>query len=154
MPRRVLIVEPDDHYRRTLFAAACDLGALATVRDSFQDARRLLATAGVDVLIANSRLGPYNGIHLVYLARQQQQPATCVVYGNDAGIGADAQQAGAFWERPQFLPFTLASILTAKLPDHDRRDPHRIDRRVTFRGGRRASDSPELHAAVTSLPRA
>ena len=153
MTRRVLIVDPDDQYRRVLFNAACDVGVLATVRSTFEDARKVIATTPIDALVTSSKLGTFNGIHLVYLLRQAREAALCIVYGDDPGIASDAQHAGAFWERPQFLPYTLAQYLSKPLPNTDRRDAHRIDRRITFRGGRRASDRPELHAAVSSLPR-
>ncbi|MCC7009148.1 MAG: hypothetical protein IT184_10050 [Acidobacteria bacterium] len=123
------------------------------MRETFQDARRDLAATPHDILVTNAKLGTFNGTQLVYLARQANPASTCIVHGDDPGMALDAQQAGAFWERSTFLPFGLPQFFSSTLPASDRRDPRRLDRRLTFRGGRRATDRVELHAAATTLPR-
>ena len=140
MSRHVLIVDPDDHLRRPLFEVACHAGCHTTTRRTFEEARQDLVTSPQDVLITSVKLEGFNGVHLVYLAHQANPEAICIVYGDDAGLGREAQQAGAFWERSIFLPYTISHYRTATLPPSDRRDVHRSDRL-------------ELYAAVAALPR-
>ena len=110
---------------------------------------RLFETPPPDLLVTNLRLGPFNGLHLVYLAQSANLPTICLTYGEhknttDVALAREAQLAGAFYEASYRLPHALPSYLQAELPERDRRDPARVDRRATFRGGRRATDLTEV----------
>jgi hypothetical protein len=110
---------------------------------------RLFETPPPDLLVTNLRLGPFNGLHLVYLAQSANLPTICLTYGEhknttDVALAREAQLAGAFYEASYRLPHALPAYLQATLPSRDRRDPSREDRRRTFRGGRRATDLTEV----------
>jgi hypothetical protein len=152
MSRLVLIVEPSPELGERLVEIARSVGRRAVSRASFEEARLDLAAWAPTTLITNLKLGAQNGIHLVYLAKTANPSAVCVVYGRpEAAFGRDAQKAGAFYERRNFLPFALPRYLTDDLPPADRRDVSRPDRRAVFRGGRRATDIDTLRT-VPSFP--
>ncbi len=141
MLTRVLIVEPDVATRARLQQAAT---AIADVyhHPEFLGARKRLFETSFDVLVTNLRLGPYTGLHLVYLVAAYDLSTRCVVYTDqhDLGLARDVQDAGAFYETLASLPVTLTAYLRSALPARDRRDPAVPDRRATVRGGRRCWD--------------
>src|SRR5436189_1573102 len=141
--RHILLVEPNDASRAILRAAVRSLAHVET-HAGFESARARLGVVPFDFLVANIRLGAYNGLHLVYVASTLNGASTrAIVYSDDRdlALAREAQLAGAFYESRQTLPTTLATYLTAELPARDRRDPARHDRRAIFRGGRRSSDA-------------
>jgi hypothetical protein len=139
MARHALVVEPHVARLLTLQQSIQDV-ALVDGCSSFAAGRTRLLRDHPDVLVANLRLGSYNGLHLVYLAT----PTTrSIVYMDreDHFLLREAQQAGAFVESPERLPSSVASYVRATLPARDRRDCTMCDRRQTPRGGRRAADA-------------
>jgi DNA-binding NarL/FixJ family response regulator len=142
----VLVAEPDLALGRCIQSASGMADGLACCRD-FHTAREALidfADSPIEALITNLRLADYNGLHLVLLAREENRRARCLVYTDrpDTYLIREAQALGAFFERTDRLPYALPAFLRAALPERDRRDPDRSDRRVAFRGGRRAADRP------------
>jgi DNA-binding NtrC family response regulator len=142
---RLLLAEPDAALSRSLANACGDLAQTTTCRD-FPCARALLLSCPPDVLVTNLRLADYNGLHLVLLAKAARPSTRCVVHSDrpDMYLVREAQTAGAFFERTERLGHVIASYLRAPLPAADRRNVARYDRRVTFRGGRRAADHAVL----------
>ena len=141
MRPRVLLVEPDSENRDALAAPMATIAEL-DVHAEFSTARVSLSTMRYDLLVTNIRLGQYNGLHLVYIARERG--TRCVVYEDhtDPFTAREAQSAGAFYESRQRLPIALPNYLLRVLPTVDRRNPGIADRRVTPRGGRRCTDPP------------
>ena len=140
---RLLIAEPDGAVRRMIHKA-CKQVVRATDCHDFQSARAQLTATHPDAIVTNLRLRDYNGLHLVLLAKASNRRARCIVHTSrpDPFLIREAQGIGAFFERTDRLPLALAGYLVADLPDRDRRDPECFDRRVAFRGGRRAVDQP------------
>jgi DNA-binding NtrC family response regulator len=140
-PIQVLVVEPDRTFARTLLAAIHGV-VEAEVHFTFETARRRLTAKPFDFLIANVRLGAYNGLHLVHLMPPREGGPAAIVYSAtpDLGLAREVQRAGAFYEIQECVPATLDAYLTHALPAHDRRDPALADRRAQFRGGRRCRD--------------
>jgi DNA-binding NtrC family response regulator len=117
----------------------------------FEGARTLLHSGrSIGVLISNLRLGEFNGIHLVYLAKLGAADTRALIYAgaHDPWLAREAQRAGAFYQRQAFLMFSLVNFLNAALPTSDRRSVNGIDRRTSFRGGRRTTDVASLHFAL------
>jgi DNA-binding NtrC family response regulator len=140
---RLLIAEPDGAVRRMIHKA-CAKSVRVTECADFQAARTELAAVRPDALVTNLRLQDYNGLHLVLLTRSSNRHARCVVHTSrpDPYLIREAQSIGAFYERTERVPLAIAGYLLADLPERDRRDPERVDRRHAFRGGRRAIDQP------------
>jgi len=137
----ILLVEPDDAVRHTLYDA---VGALAEVEPhrEFRTARARCLAGSFDFLVTNMRLGAYNGLHLAYLCMAGFGTPRVIVYtdARDPSLAREVQRAGAFYEVAACLPVTLAAYLTGMLPARDRREPARSDRRRQTRGGRRCWD--------------
>jgi hypothetical protein len=105
-------------------------------------------------LVVNLRLGEFNGIHLVYLAKlSAESDLRALVYArpHDALLAREAQRACAFYQRQAFVLFSLDGFLKAGLPAADRRDVGGVDRRLSFRGGRRTTDIASLHFTVSAV---
>ena len=87
MTLRVLLVDADPGSLRVgsawLQAAGCD----ATVCSSFEDAWRILDADPPDLLIADVRLGAFNGIHLVLRTKQRDARVRAVVTSTDPAGG-------------------------------------------------------------------
>jgi len=147
--RRVLAVDSDRKWLDALKERWNHLAEI-DVCTEFSVARvRLFETPPPDLLVTNLRLGPFNGLHLVFLAQSANLPTKCLTYGahdnaTNMALAREAQLAGAFYEASYRIPYALPSYLQTDLPDRDRRDPAREDRRHTFRGGRRATDLTEV----------
>ena len=152
--RHVLLVEPDAVFGSHLQQAVSDVADTRCV-SHFAAARSLLEQTPVDLLVTNLRLGAFNGLHLVYLARLVARGTRAVVYTEwlDTGLGRDVQRAGAFYETRPCLPYSLVSYVDAVLPLKDGRHLAVHDRRQTFRGGRRSADRPIFHGLPLSEAR-
>jgi DNA-binding NtrC family response regulator len=147
----VLIVETDAGFVSRFPHIVEELGYSSVTRTSFESARRELGRTDLVAAVANLRLGAFNGIHLAHIIRLTNVPARVLLYDrhHDDMLAREAQQAGAFYERGAFLPYSLRRFLAGALPEGDRRDVRVVDRRTSHRSGRRASDIPALHAAIT-----
>jgi hypothetical protein len=139
--KRLLLVEPDATVSQWL-RPTCERLARATICGDFLSARSQLLSAALDILVTNLRLGEYNGLHLVLLATSDGGVTRSVVYSDrpDPYLIREAQTLGAFFERTERLPFSLTGYAHFALPEKDRREASRYDRRGAFRGGRRSAD--------------
>jgi DNA-binding NtrC family response regulator len=138
--KHLLVVEPDATLGQRL-QSRCERIARATLCRDFLSARSQLLAAAPDLLVTNLRLEEYNGLHLVLLA--SADPVTRSIVHTDRPdpyLIREAQAIGAFFERTERLTHSLISYLQLPLPQKDRRDADRFDRRTAFRGGRRAAD--------------
>ena len=145
MLQRILLVEPNAELRQA-FAAIMATGATVQACADFPAARRALSGATYDLVVTNLRLGPFNGLHLVYLARARLIRSLVYEGQSDLFLAREAQSAGAFYETVERLPLVLLNYVMLELPPVDRRDPVQPDRRAMRRGGRRAADLAQLQA--------
>jgi DNA-binding NtrC family response regulator len=138
---RVLLAEPDAALRAHLSHVVSECAEIDLHRD-FLSARILLLAKPFEWVITNVRLGAYNGLHLLHLARSAGLPARFLVYadGLDLALALAAKRAGAFYESREYVHRAVAAYLRGTLPLHDRRDPAVIERRAIFRGSRRCRD--------------
>jgi hypothetical protein len=139
---RVLLVEPDKA-RRTHLRDVVREVADVDVHSDFVSARAHLFSKAYDWLVTDTRLGAYNGLHLVHLARASGLPIRSLVYADrcDVYLGQEAQRAGAFYEYRDRVDRALPAYLLSVLPPLDRRSLVTPDRRAApFRGGRRCTD--------------
>jgi hypothetical protein len=136
---QILLVEPDSTWRNLLAARS---PGRVDAHDGFVSARECLELVRYDLIVANLRLGEYNGLHLVYLARASGAATQAIVYDESAhsGLAVDVQRAGAMYELKHRLAITLPTYVRANLPANDRRNPFVPDRRAVLRGGRRRWD--------------
>jgi DNA-binding NtrC family response regulator len=139
--RDVLLVDGNREKLQALLEILA-LRAQVEACPDFANARARLLARPPDLLVTNSRLGAYNGLHLAYLAAAAPLPTRVVIYGDadSVALAREAQSAGAFYVPGRLIVAALPAYLDAELPPHDRRDVARADRRQQFRGGRRATD--------------
>src|SRR5689334_23090278 len=107
---KVLIVEPNVS-RGIQLARALDGVADVDAVTDFASARAVLLMQAPHFLVVNLRLGPYNGLHLVYTAAAAGIPVRSIVYTESAepGLGNEVQAAGAFYETREHLCAALGS---------------------------------------------
>jgi DNA-binding NtrC family response regulator len=139
VPKRILLVEPDA-VRREAFSSILARVADVDAHTDFSSARHSLPLMPYDLLVTQLRLGPYNGLHLVYLARRLMIRSVVYAASTDVILAREAQLAGAFYERADHLAVALSHYVGHALPSVDRRNPGRPDRRSNSRGGRRVTD--------------
>ena len=140
-PLSALVVDGDPIFVSELAPIVTASGFRVLPLSDFAAARHELYTCRPEVIVANVRLGAFNGIHLVYLAKINKPDTRAMIYGDeDRLLAGEVQSAGAFWVSASLVRFALGAFLHASLPARDRRDFTIIDRRQLFRGGRRTTD--------------
>jgi DNA-binding response OmpR family regulator len=113
MVQRVLLVDSDVDALATAEGWLKEANYETTTATTFAGAKAAISAGPFDVLIADVRLGAYNGIHLALLARSRaRQLRTIVTHAERCGaLKADAHSAGA----RVFIakPLTRWSLLSA-----------------------------------------
>src|SRR4051812_13801205 len=110
---RVLLIDDDAAYLSACAAILSADGHDVVACSDFNEGRRQLTHHRFDALIADVRLGAYNGLHLIALAAQSMiKVAVSAFY--DPVICRDAEQAGA---RFVVKPADCASV-SALLTNH------------------------------------
>ena len=143
--RRVLAVDSHKKWLDALRERWNHLAEIAVCTEFSIARARLFEVPPPELLVTNLRLGPFNGLHLVFLAQSASLPTICLTYGTqtnptDVALAREAQLAGAFYEASFKLLHALPAYIQSELPDRDRRDPVRSVRRSWLRGGRPATD--------------
>jgi len=116
-PYRVLLANGDLGERQTLAALLCAAGYDTIAAASFEEARQVLDKNAPDLLIANLRLGEFNGLHLFLRGRADNPHLAAIITlaPEDAGIRMEAMQFGVLCVltrviTPDFLP-TIAKVI-------------------------------------------
>jgi DNA-binding response OmpR family regulator len=100
---RILLVEDSEALLSAVAEQLENLDHQVIPCSRFEDAKRYLREERPDALITDVRLGPYNGLQLVLLARERFPEMMVVVYSahDDPTIRAEAKRLGAvFLEKP------------------------------------------------------
>ena len=81
----------------TLTRALTGLGFAVAVMTDFDDARNRVITEPPDLLVTDARLGPFNGLHLVFAAKSVKPALAAIVVGDeeDLALSGEAERAGA-----------------------------------------------------------
>jgi len=141
MGRRILLVDDDGATRWGLVALLEEAGYTVIAASTLHAAKQALIAEEPDLLITDIRLGAYNGLHLVLLATSEGVTRSLVHTDRpDPYLVREAQSIGAFFERTERLLHAVVGYIHYDLPQRDRRNSDRYDRRTAFRGGRRAAD--------------
>lgn len=118
MSSRILVVDDEPAVVETLREILLGAGYQTLGATSFEDGRRLLlATPVPDVIVADIRLGDFNGLQLVLL--RPDATAAIVITGHpDPVLEAEARQHGAaYLSKPIAGPTlieTVAQVLAAR----------------------------------------
>ncbi len=117
MSHVVLIAEDDPATLTGLAGYLREAGFSVIPLPSFAEARRILPYAKPDVVVADVRLGEYNGLQLAVQAQGlDPQPAIIVTSGyEDPVLTAEAERMGATFLLKPFEPSVLLDLIWAKL---------------------------------------
>lgn len=114
MPSKVLIVDDDKTTREGLAEFLEEAGYEAVAVGTFEDATRVLRTSPPDLLIADVRLGPFNGLQLV-ISSPHPIPAIIITGFADPVLEADARRRGADYVLKPVSPSRLLDLVAQKL---------------------------------------
>jgi len=97
--RDIVIVDDDASVLGALDALLKAWGYRVVAFGSFEDARAFLMTYAPDALIADIRLGMFNGLQLVYIARELRPDMRAMIVSgiDDSDLRAEAARAGAVY---------------------------------------------------------
>jgi len=114
--RMATILIVDDHRvtRLGLAEMLADAGYSVVTTGNFQEARRILREEPPDLLIADVRLGSFNGLQLV-ISGHKRVPAIVITGYADPVLEAEARRGGADYLVKPFDPERLLTIIREKL---------------------------------------
>jgi two-component system response regulator RegA len=112
---KILIVDTDPKTLRDLGAALRREGCEPLEAPSFEEARRLWSTERPAVLIADVRLGQFNGLQLLLRARADRPDVTGVIMSAipDKVLEADTRRFGGTFLAKPVAPDQLMKLLQA-----------------------------------------
>jgi DNA-binding NtrC family response regulator len=95
--RRIIVVVDEPAQLEAMDAIMTRWGFTVLPCATFENARTTLTDGGVDSLIVDVRLGMFNGLQLVHLARQMHPTMRLIVMSgfDDPVLRAEAESAGA-----------------------------------------------------------
>jgi DNA-binding response OmpR family regulator len=114
MPAKVLIVDDDKTTREGLAEFLEGSGYETLAVGTFEEASRILRTTPPDLLIADVRLGPFNGLQLV-ISSPKPIPAIIITGFADPVLEADARRRGADYVLKPVSPSRLLDLVNHKL---------------------------------------
>ena len=99
MPHRVLLVDADPDALARTESVLSAAGYLVTSVSVFEEAKQRLSIAPPDLLMADVRLGAYNGLHLIVRGRADHPDMSAIVSHTvrDPVLEAEAKNAGAVY---------------------------------------------------------
>ena len=122
--RTVLLVDQDEAVMTALRELLTAAGYTVVPCRCFEEARRYLQIECPNAIVSQLRLGAFNGLHLVSLARRTAPTIAAVVYSGraDSGIGRDASSEGATYLDRETLIANLIPHLGGAARDQASRD--------------------------------
>ena len=97
MSSEILVVSQDDANLADMLGRLTDAGYRTRGASTFEEGKRLLEATPPDLLIADERLGEFNGLHLVVRGRAGNPDMGAIVTtpARVAGLDADARRLDA-----------------------------------------------------------
>jgi DNA-binding response OmpR family regulator len=135
MPHTVLIADTDPSALMGAARVASELGCLVTTVSSFEEAKKRLALAPPDLLIADVRLGAYNGLHLAIRARAEHPDLVAIITHTvpDPVLEREAAAQGAvYFIKPisvEGLLSIMAELLAGRASQEGTATPRRWPRK-------------------------
>jgi DNA-binding response OmpR family regulator len=114
IPYRILIVEDHEATRLGLETLLTNAGYVVLSASTFRDGRRSLAEQVPDLLIADLRLGEYNGLQLV-AAAPLAVPSIIVTGFPDLVLEAEAMKLGAHYIAKPIVAEAFLALIAAAL---------------------------------------
>lgn len=114
MRKKILLVEDDEATRGFLSTLLEQTGYDVVATDSVQDGKSLLEKGHPDLLIADIRLGAFNGLQLIAMS-PRRIPAIVTTGFPDPVLEAEARQSGAKFLLKPIEPEVLLALLSELL---------------------------------------
>jgi DNA-binding NtrC family response regulator len=94
MSSHIVVVTGDDERRTVLLDTLNDAGYVASGASTFDEAKHLLETRSPDLVIADERLGAFNGLHVIVVGRARHPLMKAIVTSRvkDEGLECDAKR--------------------------------------------------------------
>jgi DNA-binding NtrC family response regulator len=94
MSSRIMIVTGDEQRRSVLLETLNHAGYVASGAATFEEAKELLESRSPDLVIADERLGPFNGLHVIVVGRAHHPRMKAIVTSHvkDEGLENDAKR--------------------------------------------------------------
>jgi DNA-binding response OmpR family regulator len=115
-PSRVLVVDDDDATRVGLSELLSNAGYEVRAVATFEEGQRILRTDTPDLLIADVRLGAYNGLQLL-LSSHRPIPAIVITGFADPVLEADARRQGADYVLKPVSPSVVLDMVRRRLAE-------------------------------------
>lgn len=151
--RRILIVD-DDHGTRSGLKRFFERASFEVIAVStFADGRQALAESAPDLLIADVRLGDFNGLQLI-ATNPRSIPSIIVTGFADPVLEADARRLGADYLLKPISPADLLAMVKQKLEDATEASlPFQPGRRWTRKcvSGTMAAEIEETAARIVEI---
>jgi len=87
---QIFVVSNDDTDLTAMLGVLANAGYSATGATTFEEAQQRLASESPDVVIADERLGAFNGLHVLLTARAEHPYADLIVTTTDRNRGLEA----------------------------------------------------------------
>jgi DNA-binding NtrC family response regulator len=91
MTPSILIVSNDDNRLGILLGTLSDAGYHASGASTFAEARQQLGANSPDLVIADERLGAFNGLHVIVLARANHPDMKAIVTSQAKNQGLESE---------------------------------------------------------------
>jgi DNA-binding NtrC family response regulator len=94
MASMIMVVSGDNARRSVLLETLNDAGYVASGAATFHEAKELLEKRSPDLVIADERLGPFNGLHVIVVGRVHHPAMKAIVTSQvrDEGLENDARR--------------------------------------------------------------
>jgi CheY-like chemotaxis protein len=127
VPRKILIVDDHDATRRGLQEFLTNAGYVVLSASTFDEGKRLLSEQAPELLVADVRLGDFNGLQLV--AGDPTLPSIMVTGFPDPVLEAEALRLGARYVTKPIAPNKLLALIEETFVSVARRQPYDSKRR-------------------------
>jgi DNA-binding NtrC family response regulator len=120
--KRAVVVDDDASVLRLMTHWLKRAGYAVVPCETFEQGKQELAASPPDVLLTDLRLGAFNGLQLVILARAQSPDIVAVVMSafDDMTLRDEAERCGAHY---LMKPFSLTQLLEVMNGERDVRAP-------------------------------
>lgn len=115
MSLRIVVVSGDGERLNVLLDGLNGAGYLASGASTFAEGKQLVAVESPDLVIADERLGPFNGLHLIVVGRAHHPAMQAIItsHARDAALENDAKRLNVrCLVEPTELSGWLSSIST------------------------------------------
>jgi DNA-binding NtrC family response regulator len=94
MAARIFVVSGDDSHRSRLINVLSGAGYRTSGAATFAEAKQVLGQSTADLVIAEERLGAFNGLHVIVLGRAYRPDLKAIVMTaqKDAALETDARR--------------------------------------------------------------